>query len=141
MTRSHIAHNLEQKISQLVKSNNTIKILKKGNAVFVNGETIVSQYGLHVVKNHNPVFLVKKSAVAYAICIATKDDSLAKTIVQLDHTYRKLTEDALRYSYTMKNASNQISQETAANSLSAIKPRLSNVRDELTQTLKSIKIA
>jgi len=141
MTRSHIAHNLEQKISQLVKSNNTIKIFKKDNAVFVNDETVVSQYGHHVVKNHNPVFLVKKSAVAYAICIATKDDSLAKTIVQLDHMYRKLTEDALRYSYTIKNASNQISQQNAANRLSAIRPRLVNIKNELTQTLKSIKIA
>ena len=141
MTNSSIRHKLERKISSLAKKDTSIKILKKGNAVFVNNKTVRKDSGYFKISNYNHLFLNKKSAVAYAVCMITNDNTLAEKIRRLDTRYRKLIEDVSWYNHTAKNTDSEFKKISMYNRLSEARPKLAYVRDELKQILKTVEIA
>jgi hypothetical protein len=141
MTNSSIRHKLEREITSLAKKDTSIKILKKGNAVLVNNKTVRKASGYFKISNYNHLFLNKKSAVAYAVCMITNNSTLAEQIRRLDTQYRKLVEDVSWYNHTAKNTNSEFKKISVYNRLSEARPRLVYARDELKQLLKTVEIA
>jgi hypothetical protein len=121
MTILPIGIPLRQTISKIVDSvDSIIKIQSLDNQVSVNHRTIYQRGYNFVVSNRAEQFFLKKSAVAFAVCLEYNDHNAAKQIKTLDSKYQKLT---------------------MCNRISECSPNLYAVKHELTRALKSIKIA
>jgi hypothetical protein len=142
MTILPTGKHLRQTISKIVDSaDSTIKIQKLDDQVRVNHRTI-SQHGCnYVISNTNESFFLKKSAVAFAICLESGKANTAKQIKHLDSKYQKLTEDFSIYRAIYSNTVDEHKKLTMCNRISECSPNLYAVKHELIRALKSIKIA
>ena len=142
MTISHTGNHLRQTIASIVDATeSTIKIQKLDDQVRVN-QTIICQQGYNfVISGRHERFFLKKSAVAFAICLESKKPDVAQKIKHLDFIYQKLTEDTTNYKAIYANTRDEIKRITMINRLSESSPNLYAVKHQLTQALKSIKIA
>ena len=142
MTTLPIGRHLRQTIAKIVDSaDSIIKIQSLKDQVRVNHRTI-SQHGYNfVVSNRSERFFLKKSAVAFAICLESGKSNTAKQIKYLDSKYQKLTEDFSIYRAIYSNTIDENKKLTMCNRISECSPNLYAVKHELTRALKSIKIA
>ena len=142
MTILPIGIPLRQTISKIVDSvDSIIKIQSLDNQVSVNHRTIYQRGYNFVVSNRAEQFFLKKSAVAFAVCLEYNNPNAAKQIKTLDSKYQKLTEDFSIYKSVYSNTKDKNKKLTMRNRISECSPNLYAVKHELTRALKSIKIA
>jgi hypothetical protein len=142
MTILPTGRHLRQTISKIVDSaDSIIKIRTFNNQVRVNHRTISQSGCKFIVSNRKELFFLKKSAVAFAICLESDNPVTAKQIKYLDSKYQKLTEDFTIYRSVYSNTKDKNRKLTMHNRISECSPNLYAIKHELTRALKSIKIA
>jgi len=143
MNRSLINSNLRRQVSNLVDSTESvIKITKLPNSnVKVNSRLVSKMRNLYTISDSKETFYLKKSAIGYALTLEDNDHMMGSTIMRLDHNIGKLTEDIDWYKASYVRTKNSDRRITLYNRISAVQPELETARQQLTEHLKSIKIA
>ena len=138
MATSYTKNQVQRRINKIFKDVKAIKIKEHNtNHVTVNSISIKQYKGYWNVDNDENNFALKKSAVGYVICNETKDSTKASQIKLLDRKVSKLTEDVWWYHQGLKRSENK---DLYYARLDSITPKLTAARNQLYQTLKTVKI-
>ena len=138
MATSYTKNQVQRRINKIFKDVKAIKIKEHNtNHVTVNSISIKQYKGYWNVDNNENNFALKKSAVGYVICNETKDSTKASQIKLLDRKVSKLTEDVWWYHQGLKRTKNK---DLYYARLDGVIPKLTAVRNQLYQTLKTVKI-
>ena len=133
-----ISKTFNKVITDLI-TNGTLIIQDKKSYVLVNGQRISNHTAKWWYKNLS--FHMKKSAVAYAICMASNQRKLAQDILYYDNTYGKIQEDVNFYKYNVRVSNNNTRRNILLNRLSNDLPKLSYARNMLNDSLRNVLIA
>ena len=138
MATSYTKNQVQRRINKIFKDVKAIKI-KEHNSdhISVNSISIKQYKGYWNVDNNENNFALKKSAVGYVICNETKDSTKASRIKLLDRKVSKLTEDVWWYHQGLKRTKNK---DLYYARLDGVIPKLTAARNQLYQTLKTVKI-
>ena len=136
MIASSTSRKLKRSIAKVLKNKPRIVINTNGRVTQVNQYSVVDNNGVYSILDKE--FTLKKTAVAYAIALVNKDSTLQKRIEHLDWKISKCNEDIKFYRYHIKK--NPKKTHLYAR-ISDSSDRIFYVKQELNQTLKSIKIA
>ena len=138
MAKSYTKNQVQRRINKIFKDVKAIKI-KEHNSdhISVNSISIKQYKGYWNVDNDKNSFTLKKSAVGYVICNETKDSTKASRIKLLDRKVSKLTEDVWWYHQGLKRTKNK---DLYYARLDGVIPKLTAARNQLYQTLKTVKI-
>jgi len=136
MIASSTSRKLKQNIAKVLKNKPRIVINTNGRVTQVNQYSVVDNNGMYVILDKQ--FVLKKTAVAYAIALVNKDTTLQRRIERLDWKISKCEEDIQFYRYHIQQ--NPKKTHLYAR-ISESSDRIFYVKQELNQTLKSIKIA
>ena len=138
MATSYTKNQVQRRINKIFKDVKAIKIKEHNtNHVTVNSISIKQYKGYWNVDNDENNFALKKSAVGYVICNETKDSTKASRIKLLDRKVSKLTEDVWWYHQGLKRTKNK---DLYYARLDGVIPKLTAARNQLYQTLKTVKI-
>ena len=138
MAKSYTKNQVQRRINKIFKDVKAIKIKEHNtNYVTVNSISIKQYKGYWNVDNDENNFALKKSAVGYVICNETKDSTKASQIKLLDRKVSKLTEDVWWYHQGLKRTKNK---DLYYARLDGVIPKLTAARNQLYQTLKTVKI-
>ena len=138
MAKSYTKNQVQRRINKIFKDVKAIKIKEHNtNHVTVNSISIKQYKGYWNVDNNENNFALKKSAVGYVICNETKDSTKASRIKLLDRKVSKLTEDVWWYHQGLKRTKNK---DLYYARLDGVMPKLTAARNQLYQTLKTVKI-
>ena len=138
MATSYTKNQVQRRINKIFKDVKAIKIKEHNtNYVTVNSISIKQYKGYWNVDNDENNFALKKSAVGYVICNETKDSTKASRIKLLDRKVSKLTEDVWWYHQGLKRTKNK---DLYYARLDGVIPKLTAARNQLYQTLKTVKI-
>ena len=138
MAKSYTKNQVQRRINKIFKDVKAIKIKEHNtNHVTVNSISIKQYKGYWNVDNNENNFALKKSAVGYVICNETKDSTKASRIKLLDRKVSKLTEDVWWYHQGLKRTKNK---DLYYARLDGVIPKLTAARNQLYQTLKTVKI-
>ena len=138
MAKSYTKNQVQRRINKIFKDVKAIKIKEHNtNHVTVNSISIKQYKGYWNVDNDENNFALKKSAVGYVICNETKDSTKASRIKLLDRKVSKLTEDVWWYHQGLKRTKNK---DLYYARLDGVMPKLTAARNQLYQTLKTVKI-
>ena len=138
MATSYTKNQVQRRINKIFKDVKAIKIKEHNtNHVTVNSISIKQYKGYWNVDNNENNFALKKSAVGYVICNETKDSTKASQIKLLDRKVSKLTEDVWWYHQGLKRTKNK---DLYYARLDGVIPKLTAARNQLYQTLKTVKI-
>ena len=138
MSKSYTKNQVQRRINKIFKDVKAIKIKEHNtNHVTVNSISIKQYKGYWNVDNDENNFALKKSAVGYVICNETKDSTKASQIKLLDRKVSKLTEDVWWYHQGLKRTKNK---DLYYARLDSVMPKLTAARNQLYQTLKTVKI-
>ena len=138
MATSYTKNQVQRRINKIFKDVKAIKIKEHNtNHVTVNSISIKQYKGYWNVDNDENNFALKKSAVGYVICNETKDSTKASQIKLLDRKVSKLTEDVWWYHQGLKQTKNKNLYYAR---LDGVIPKLTAARNQLYQTLKTVKI-
>ena len=138
MAKSYTKNQVQRRINKIFKDVKAIKIKEHNtNYVTVNSISIKQYKGYWNVDNNENNFALKKSAVGYVICNETKDSTKASQIKLLDRKVSKLTEDVWWYHQGLKRTKNK---DLYYARLDGVIPKLTAARNQLYQTLKTVKI-
>ena len=138
MATSYTKNQVQRRINKIFKDVKAIKI-KEHNSdhISVNSISIKQYKGYWNVDNNENNFALKKSAVGYVICNETKNVAKARQIKLLDRKVSKLKEDVWWYHQGLKRTKNK---DLYYARLDGVIPKLTAVRNQLYQTLKTVKI-
>ena len=138
MATSYTKNQVQRRINKIFKDVKAIKIKEHNtNYVTVNSISIKQYKGYWNVDNDENNFALKKSAVGYVICNETKDSTKASQIKLLDRKVSKLKEDVWWYHQGLKRTKNK---DLYYARLDGVIPKLTAARNQLYQTLKTVKI-
>ena len=138
MATSYTKNQVQRRINKIFKDVKATKIKEHNtNHVTVNSISIKQYKGYWNVDNNENNFALKKSAVGYVICNETKNAEKARQIKLLDRKVSKLTEDVWWYHQGLKRTKNK---DLYYARLDGVIPKLTAVRNQLYQTLKTVKI-
>ena len=138
MAKSYTKNQVQRRINKIFKDVKAIKIKEhNSNHISVNSISIKQYKGYWNVDNNENNFALKKSAVGYVICNETKDSTKASQIKLLDRKVSKLTEDVWWYHQGLKRTKNK---DLYYARLDGVIPKLTAARNQLYQTLKTVKI-
>ena len=138
MAKSYTKNQVQRRINKIFKDVKAIKIKEhNSNHISVNSISIKQYKGYWNVDNNENNFALKKSAVGYVICNETKDSTKASRIKLLDRKVSKLTEDVWWYHQGLKRTKNK---DLYYARLDGVIPKLTAARNQLYQTLKTVKI-
>ena len=138
MAKSYTKNQVQRRINKIFKDVKAIKIKEhNSNHISVNSISIKQYKGYWNVDNNENNFALKKSAVGYVICNETKDSTKASQIKLLDRKVSKLKEDVWWYHQGLKRTKNK---DLYYARLDGVIPKLTAVRNQLYQTLKTVKI-
>jgi len=138
MAKSYTKNQVQRRINKIFKDVKAIKIKEhNSNHISVNSISIKQYKGYWNVDNDENNFALKKSAVGYVICNETKDSTKASRIKLLDRKVSKLTEDVWWYHQGLKRTKNK---DLYYARLDGVIPKLTAARNQLYQTLKTVKI-
>ena len=138
MATSYTKNQVQRRINKIFKDVKAIKIKEhNSNHISVNSISIKQHEGYWNIDNDENSFTLKKSAVGYVICNETKDSTKASQIKLLDRKVSKLTEDVWWYHQGLKRTKNK---DLYYARLDGVIPKLTAARNQLYQTLKTVKI-
>ena len=138
MAKSYTKNQVQRRINKIFKDVKAIKIKEhNSNHISVNSISIKQYEGYWNVDNNENNFALKKSAVGYVICNETKNAEKARQIKLLDRKVSKLKEDVWWYHQGLKRTKNK---DLYYARLDGVIPKLTAVRNQLYQTLKTVKI-
>ena len=138
MAKSYTKNQVQRRINKIFKDVKAIKIKEHNtNHVTVNSISIKQYKGYWNADNDENNFALKKSAVGYVICNETKNAEKARQIKLLDRKVSKLKEDVWWYHQGLKRTKNK---DLYYARLDGVIPKLTAVRNQLYQTLKTVKI-
>ena len=138
MAKSYTKNQVQRRINKIFKDVKAIKIKEhNSNHISVNSISIKQYKGYWNVDNNENNFALKKSAVGYVICNETKHAEKARQIKLLDLKVSKLKEDVWWYHQGLKRTKNK---DLYYARLDGVIPKLTAVRNQLYQTLKTVKI-
>jgi len=138
MATSYTKNQVQRRINKIFKDVKAIKIREhNSDHISVNNISIKQYKGYWNVDNNENNFALKKSAVGYVICNETKNATKANQIEWLDQKVSKLTEDVWWYHQGLKRSENK---DLYYARLDSITPKLTQARNQLYQTLKTVKI-
>ena len=138
MAKSYTKNQVQRRINKIFKDVKAIKIKEhNSNHISVNSISIKQYKGYWNVDNNENNFALKKSAVGYVICNETKNAEKARQIKLLDRKVSKLKEDVWWYHQGLKRTKNK---DLYYARLDGVIPKLTAVRNQLYQTLKTVKI-
>ena len=138
MAKSYTKNQVQRRINKIFKDVKAIKIKEHNtNHVTVNSISIKQYKGYWNVDNNENNFALKKSAVGYVICNETKHAEKARQIKLLDLKVSKLKEDVWWYHQGLKRTKNK---DLYYARLDGVIPKLTAARNQLYQTLKTVKI-
>ena len=138
MATSYTKNQVQRRINKIFKDVKAIKIKEHNtNYVTVNSISIKQYKGYWNVDNDENNFALKKSAVGYVICNETKHAEKARQIKLLDLKVSKLKEDVWWYHQGLKRTKNK---DLYYARLDGVIPKLTAARNQLYQTLKTVKI-
>ena len=136
MTASSTNLNLKRNIAKVLENKPRIVINENSKVTQVNQYSVVDNNGVYVILDKH--FALKKTAVAYAIALVNKDNILQRRLEQLDWRLSKCKEDIQYYKYHVKKNPKKTHLHAR---ISDSADQFYYAKQELTQTLKSIKIA
>jgi len=136
MTASSTNRKLKHSIAKVLKNKPKIVINENNKVTQVNQYSVVDSNGVYVILDKH--FALKKTAVAYAIALINNDNILQRRLEKLDWKLSKCKEDMLFY----KHHINKNPKKTYLHArISDSADQFYYAKQELNQTLKSIKIA
>ena len=136
MTASSTNRNLKRNIAKVLENKPRIVINENDKVTQVNQYSVVDNNGVYVILDKH--FALKKTAVAYAIALVNKDNILQRRLEQLDWRLSKCKEDIQYYKYHIKKNPKKTYLHAR---ISDSADQFHYAKQELNQTLKSIKIA
>ena len=138
MATSYTKSQVQRRINKIFKDVKAIKIKEHNtNHVTVNSISIKQYKGYWNADNDENNFALKKSAVGYVICNETKNAEKARQIKLLDRKVSKLKEDVWWYHQGLKRSKNK---DLYYARLDDVMPKLTAAKNQLYQTLKTVKI-
>ena len=138
MATSYTKNQVQRRINKIFKDVKAIKIKEHNtNHVTVNSISIKQYKGYWNADNDENNFALKKSAVGYVICNETKNAEKARQIKLLDRKVSKLKEDVWWYHQGLKRSKNK---DLYYARLDDVMPKLTAAKNQLYQTLKTVKI-
>jgi len=138
MATSYTKNQIQRRVNKIFKDVKAIKI-KEHNSdhISVNKISIKQYKGYWNIDNDKNSFALKKSAVGYVICNETNNHTKARQIKLLDLKVNKLKEDVWWYHQGLKRSKNK---DLYYARLDGVIPKLTAARNQLYQTLKTVKI-